>query len=89
MKAAEEKETGDDMDTMNILMEILQDLHPKIDFENNETLIDDCVLDSFDVATIITDVSEEFDIRITANEIIPENFNSVLAMHKLIERLMD
>lgn len=77
------------MDTKDILMDILTDLHPKVDFENAAALIDDGVLDSFDIATIIADVSEEFDINITANEIIPENFNSVSALCNLIERLMD
>jgi len=77
------------METKNILLEILQDLHPKVDFENATALIDDAVLDSFDIATIIADISEEFDINITANEIIPENFNTVSAMCNLIERLMD
>jgi len=77
------------MDTKEILMEILQDLHPKVDFENATALIDDSVLDSFDIATIIADISEEFDIKITANEIVPENFNSVSAMCALVEKLMD
>jgi len=77
------------LDTKDILMDILTDLHPKVDFENAAALIDDGVLDSFDIATIIADVSEEFDINITANEIIPENFNSVSALCNLIERLMD
>jgi len=77
------------MDTREILMDILTDLHPKVDFEGAAALIDDAVLDSFDIATIIADISEEFDINITANEIVPENFNSVSAMCKLVERLMD
>ena len=77
------------MDIKEILMDILTNLHPKVDFANATALIDDGVLDSFDIATIIADVSEEFDINITANEIIPENFNSVSALCNLVERLMD
>ena len=77
------------MDVKEILLEILTDLHPKIDFMSAQNLIDDEILDSFDIATIIADVSEEFDINITANEIIPKNFNSVSAMCDLIERLID
>jgi len=77
------------LDIKEILMDILTNLHPKVDFANATALIDDGVLDSFDIATIIADVSEEFDINITANEIIPENFNSVSALCNLVERLMD
>ena len=77
------------METKEILMEILTDMHPKVDFENCQTLIDDGILDSFDIAAIIADISEEFDINITANEIVPDNFNSVSAICALIDRLMD
>jgi acyl carrier protein len=77
------------MSTRDILLEILKDLHPKVEFETAGALIDDEILDSFDIATIIADISEEFDINITANEIVPENFNSVTAINALVERLMD
>ena len=58
----------------------LQELHPDVDFENCETLIDDKILDSFDIISLVTDLSEEFDITIPVEEIIPENFNSVRAI---------
>ena len=74
---------------MDILLDILRGIHPEIDFESYRTLIDDCVLDSFDIVTIIAEVNEQFDVAITANEIIPENFNSAQALYALIERLMD
>ncbi|MDR2569377.1 MAG: acyl carrier protein [Oscillospiraceae bacterium] len=77
------------METKDILLEILNDLHPKIDFESADALIDNGILDSFDIAAIIADISEEFDIKITANEIIPENFNSITAMCALVEKLTD
>ena len=77
------------LEIRSVLLEILRDLRPKVDFESCQTLIDDGVLDSFDIAAIIADVSEEFDINITANEIVPENFNSLSALCALVERLMD
>jgi len=77
------------METKKIIFDILKSLHPKVDFESAERLVDDEVLDSFDIATIIADVSEEFEIKITANEIVPENFNSAAAIVALVERLMD
>ena len=74
---------------MDRLLAILREMHPEIDFETCNTLIDDSILDSFDIITIIAEINEYFDITITANEIIPENFNSAQALCKLVERLMD
>jgi len=71
------------------LLEILKGLHPDIDFETHEALIDDSVLDSFDIISIIAEVSDKYDVTITADEIIPENFNSAKALYALIERLTD
>ncbi len=74
---------------MNELLEILQDLHPEVDFETCDTLIDDKIFDSFDIVTTIAEINEEFDVVIPAEEIIPENFNSAQALWALIERLAD
>ena len=74
---------------MEILLEILKGLHPDIDFTTHVTLIDDSVLDSFDIITIIAEVNDKFDVTITADEIIPENFNSAETLFQLIERLID
>ena len=72
---------------MEKLLEILKDLHDDVDFESEEALIDDGILDSLDVVASITEVSSEFDVRIPPEEIIPENFNSVAALWALISRL--
>ncbi len=74
---------------MEALLDILRDLHPEVDFETNERLIDDHILDSFDIVALIADINNEFDISIPAEEIIPENFNSAKALCALIERLED
>jgi acyl carrier protein len=74
---------------MEALLNILQELHPEVDFEASETLIDDKVLDSFDIITLISEINEEYDVRIPVDEIIPENFNSAKALYALIERLQD
>ena len=72
---------------MTELLEILENLHPEVDFDTCTTLIDDKILDSFDIITIISEINEEFDVVIPAEEIIPENFNSAQALHALITRL--
>lgn len=74
---------------MEDLLEILEDLHSDIDFETHEALIDQQVLDSFDIVTLIAEIDSVFDVTIPAEEIIPENFNSAKALYKLIERLSD
>ena len=72
---------------MEKLLEILNGIHPEVDFENNEELIDDGILDSLDIVTIVTEIDAEFDVTIPAEEIIPENFNSAKALMALITRL--
>jgi acyl carrier protein len=74
---------------MEQILEILEGLHPEIDFENCDTLIDDKIIDSFDIVTLISDLSEEFDVTIPVEDIIPENFNSAKAIKALIERLLE
>ena len=72
---------------MEKLIEIMQNLHPDIDFETYDGLVDDGVLDSLDIVTLITDINDAFDVSIPAEEILPENFNSAKALWGLIERL--
>ena len=70
---------------MDKLIAILSDLHPDVDFETETGLIDNGILDSFDVVTIVAEVDDTFDVQIPAEELIPDNFNSVEAINKLIE----
>ncbi len=74
---------------MKELLEILSGLHPEIDFERHRTLIDDSILDSFDIISIIAEIVEVYDVQIPADEIVPENFNSAEALFNLILRLDD
>ena len=75
---------------MNELLEILTELHEDIDFANcKAALFDDKIIDSFDVVSIIAEIHERFDVTISAEYIIPANFNSVTALWALIEKLME
>lgn len=71
------------------LLDILKGLKPGVDFENEKNLIDDRILDSLDVMNLTVELNDEFDIEITPLDILPENFQSVEAMHALITRLQD
>ena len=72
---------------MEELFKVLERIKPGVDFRNNTSLIDDEILDSFDIVTLVAAIDEEFDVQITAKDILPENFNSAEAMYKLIEKL--
>ena len=74
---------------MDELMEILEELRPDVDFENETALIDDGVLDSFDIVALVGELNDAFDIEIKPNNLVPENFNSAEAMMALIEQLLD
>lgn len=74
---------------MDALLKILAELHPEVDFETCDTLIDDKIIDSFDIVSLISEINEEYDVAIPAEEIVPENFNSAEALFDLIERLQD
>lgn len=74
---------------MDRLLAILKDLHPDVDFEETDDLIDSGILDSFDIISLIAEIDNDFDVQIPAEEIIPENFNSAKALQALIVRLAD
>lgn len=74
---------------MNELMEILEELRPDVDFENETLLIGNGILDSFDIVSLVTALNDAFDIEIKPNDLIPENFNSAAAILALVEKLQD
>lgn len=74
---------------MDELIEILEEIQPDADYENCDTLIDDGILDSFAILSIVSELQDEFEITITPAEIIPENFNSAKALWAMVERLKE
>ena len=74
---------------MNELLEILSEVKPGVDFEKETALVDDGILDSMDIVSLVTDIFNEFDVRIPADRIVPENFNSAKAMMDLINDLIE
>ena len=72
---------------MDKLIEILEDMRPGVDFRNCDTLIEDGLLDSFAILSIVSELQDEFGISITPAEIIPENFNSAKALWDMVCRL--
>ena len=73
--------------TYQQLLDFLRDLHPEVDFERETGLIDRKILTSFDVVSIVAELSETYDVELGAVDIVPENFNSARALFALIQRL--
>lgn len=71
------------------IIELLQELHEDVDFAKEERLVDAKVLDSFDLITLVAELSDEFEIEITSEDFIPENFNSAKALAKMVLKLQD
>jgi len=74
---------------MDKLYEILEDIQPDVDYKTCEDLIDGHHLDSLSIISLIAEIEDEFDITVSATEIIPANFNSASAMWNMIQRLIE
>ena len=71
------------------LMSILTNLRPDVDFKDHNALIDDGELESLDLVALVGEMNDEFDVEISVEHLIPENFNSVDAMLSLIKELQE
>ena len=71
------------------IIEILTEICPGIDFENETALIDDGLIDSLDIVAVVTELMEAFDVELGVDDLTPENFNSVDAIVELIENAQD
>ena len=69
------------------LLEILRDVCPDVDFERETSLIDDGLLESLDIVSIVTGIMDEFDVELNVDDLLPENFNSAEALYDLIKKL--
>lgn len=71
---------------MEELLEILEALRPDVDFGREEHLVEDGILDSFDIVSIVAELDGALGVRIGAEELVPENFNSARALWALVRR---
>ncbi|WP_294579379.1 acyl carrier protein [uncultured Thomasclavelia sp.] len=74
---------------MDKLLEILEDLLPGEDLENNERLVDNHILDSLTILSLVAEIEDEFDVTVPAVAIVPANFNSVKAIYTMIMSLQE
>lgn len=68
------------------ILEILKDINPNIDYENEKKIIDDQLYDSFDIVQLVVALNDAFDIEIDVDELEPVNFNSLEGMIALVEQ---
>ena len=74
---------------MEEILSILQEIKPGVDFSVEENIIEDELLDSFDIVTLVAKLNDEFDIEITPSDLIPENFSSAKNIYNLVKKLED
>lgn len=74
---------------MEELIKILESVKPDIDYMTEKHLIDEELIDSLDIVTIVAKINDEYDIEFPVNEIVPENFNSAESLYAAITRLQD
>ena len=74
---------------MEMLLDILWDIEPDIDYENCEELIDGHLLSSLSIIALVAELEDAFDVTIPAVEIIPENFNSAERIYAMLTRLQE
>ena len=67
------------------LLQILTESCPGVDFTKETALVDDGFLESLDLVTIVSEIMATFDIELNVDDLLPENFNSVPAMLRLIQ----
>ena len=71
------------------IIDILTEICPGVDFENETSLIDDEIIDSLDIVSIVGELMDAFDVEISVEDLLPENFNSVDAIAELISSLQE
>ena len=70
---------------MEKLLQILRETCPGVDFKKETALVDDGIIDSMDIITIVSEIMDAFSIELSVEDLVPENFNSINAIISLIE----
>lgn len=74
---------------MEALINILNEIKPGVDWENETDLIGNHILDSLKIVQLVGELNDEFDIEITPIDIVPENFRSAETIYAMVKRLED
>ena len=71
---------------MKTVLEILTGIRPEFDFAGSEDFIEEGLLDSFDVVTLVCDIEKNYAISIEGVDILPESFSNLAAINALLQR---
>lgn len=67
------------------IIEILMDLVPDFEYSDDTKLLEDGILDSFDIVNLVLEINEEFGINIGVEDVNEDNFETVDSILKLVE----
>jgi D-alanine--poly(phosphoribitol) ligase subunit 2 len=87
MVTSTQKNTKQGKNMKEEILEILNEIREDVDFEEETSLIDDGVLTSLDVVAVVSELNDAFDIEISADDLLPENFNSLDAICNLVANM--
>ena len=68
------------------IKEIIEDVTGEA-VEDTTEIIEEGILDSFDIVTLVIELNDAFGVKIQVSELLPENFANILAIEKLIKSL--
>ena len=74
---------------MDKIIEILKKIKPNENFDENTKIVDNNLLNSFEMYKFVNELNFEFDIEILPLDIIPQNFNTLAAIKALVEKHQD
>lgn len=67
------------------IKKILTELRPEFDFTEDVNFIEEGMLDSFDLVSLVDSIEEEFNVSISGMDVLPENFCSLDAIENVIK----
>jgi acyl carrier protein len=70
----------------NNIVRILSEIRPEFEFSEYVNFIEQGMLDSFDIVSLVSELDSTFEISIRGTEIIPENFSSVAKIQDLLNK---
>ena len=71
---------------MDKIYSILSELRPEFDYHSSEDFIEDGMLDSFDMISLVNEIESQYHILIDSLDIVPENFSSAERIAKVIQK---
>ena len=70
--------------TLEQVIDMLDQIKDDVDFSKAVNLVDDRILDSFDILSIIGAIDDEFDVSVPAKDIVPQNFNTAQGIYQMV-----